>query len=168
MGSPKNLNRGNLILQNELSNFNSGYKTNRMTNLFLPNLLKERTISPTFRNGLKIKKKMNINLEILQQIKMKLKDKKVKHEDKYKKMSISKKYNKTGNISLNKKTDNTTSLLNRFIYNNKKMRGRDVSSKRNKNISANKSNLADGEDKKNMYATFKGKKLKHNFSALNI
>ena len=117
-----------------------------MTNLFLPNLLKERTISPTFRNGLKIKKKMNINLEILQQIKMKLKDKKVKHEDKYKKMSISKKY----------------------IYNNKKMRGRDVSSKRNKNISANKSNLADGEDKKNMYATFKGKKLKHNFSALNI
>ena len=168
MGSPKNLNRGNLILQNELSNFNSGYKTNRMTNLFLPNLLKERTISPTFRNGLKIKKKMNINLEILQQIKMKLKDKKVKHDDKYKKMTNSKKYNKTGNISLNKKTDNTTSLLNRFIYNNKKMRGRDVSSKRNKNISANKSNLADGEDKKNMYATFKGKKLKHNFSALNI
>ena len=53
LGSPKNSNRGNLILQNELNNFNVGYKTNRRANLYLPNLLKERTLSPTLRNGLK-------------------------------------------------------------------------------------------------------------------
>ena len=55
LGSPKNISRGNLILQNELSNFNAGYKTNRRANFHLPNLLKERTISPTFRNRLKLK-----------------------------------------------------------------------------------------------------------------
>ena len=167
LGSPKNLNRGGLILQNDLSNYNSGYKTNRLAHIFLPNLLKERTLSPTFRNGMKIKKKMNINIEILQQIKMKLNAKKDNHDNNYKKMMNNKKYYKTGNISLNKKTDNI-SLLNRFIYKDKKIRSRDISSKRNKNISANKSNLADREYNKNMYSTFKGKKLKHNFSALNI
>ena len=167
MGSPKNLNRGGLILQDDLSDYNSGYKTNRLARILLPNLLKERTLSPTFRNGMKIKKKMNINIEILQQIKMKLNAKKENHENNYKKMINSKNYYKTGNISLNKKTDNT-SLLNKFMFKDKKIRSRDISSKRNKNISANKSNLADREHIENMHSTFKGKKLKHNFSALNI
>ena len=169
LGSPKNLNRGELILKNDISNYNSGYKTNRLAHIFLPNLLKERTLSPTFRNGMKIKKKMNINIEILQQIKMKLNAKKDNNDNNnnFKKMSNNKNYYKTGNISLNKKTDNI-SLINRFIYKDKKIRSRDISSKRNKNISANKSNFADGEYNKNMYSTFKGQKLKHNFSALNI
>ena len=167
MGSPKNLNKGKLIYQNELININKGYKTNRLAHLFLPNLLRERTLSPTFRNGMKIKDKMHINIDILHQIKMKLYIKKEKHDKDYKKMMNNKKYYKTGNISLNKKADNT-SLFNRFIYSNKKMKTRDVSSKSHKNICANKSNLTDREYNNNMYATLKVEKLKHNFSALNI
>ena len=167
MGSPKNLNKGKLIYQNELSNINKVYKTNRLAHLFLPNLLRERTLSPTVRNGMKIKDKMHIDIDILHQIKMKLYIKKEKHDKDYKKMMNNKKYYKTGNISLNKKADNT-SLFNRFIYSNKKMKTRDVSSKSHKNICANKSNLTDREYNNNMYATLKVKKLKHNFSALNI
>ena len=110
---------------------------------------------------------MHINLDILQQIKMKLYIKKEKHDKDYKKMMNNKKYYKTGNISLNKKTDNT-SLFNRFIDSNKQMKTRDVSSKTHKNIRANKSNLTDREYNNNMYATLKVKKIKHNFSALNI
>jgi hypothetical protein len=168
-GSPKNANRGNLILQNELSNFNAGFKTNRRMNLYLPNLLKERTLSPTFRNGLKLKKKMNINIDILQHIKMKIKEKKLKHkgvdDNNYiKLMNGNNSKNKTAYNGFKKRND-STNLLNRFIYNNKKMKNRDYSSRRNKNLSENKSHL---EEKQSLYGNGQNKKLKHNFSVLNI
>jgi len=168
-GSPKNANRGNLILQNELSNFNAGFKTNRRMNLYLPNLLKERTLSPTFRNGLKLKKKMNINIDILQHIKMKLNEKKLRHgninDNNYKKLlSGNNSKNKTAYNGFKNRND-SANLLNRFIYNNKKMKNRDYSSRRNKNLSENKSNL---EEKQSLYGNGQNKKLKHNFSALNI
>ena len=170
-GSPKNANRGNLVLQNELSNFNAGYKTNRRMQLYLPNLLKERTLSPTFRNGLKLKKKMNINIDILQHIKMKIKEKKLKHkgvdDNNYiKLMNGNNSKNKTAYNGFKKRND-STNLLNRFIYNNKKMKNRDYSSRRNKNVSENKSNLEEKE-RQNLYGNSQNKKIKHNFSALNI
>ena len=171
LGSPKNFNKNNLVLQNELNNFNVGFKTNRRTNLLLPNLLKEKNLSPTLRNGLKLKKKLNINLDILQQIKMKLNVKKAKHSNyndtNYKKMLSNNKNNnkyKTNNITLKKRND-SANIINRFIDSNKKMRNRDLSlsNRRNKNISENKSNLVE-RDNKNII----GKKMKHNFSTLNI
>ena len=170
-GSPKNANRGNLVLQNELSNFNIGYKTNRRMELYLPNLLKERTLSPTFRNGLKLKKKMNINIDILQHIKMKINEKKLKHkgvdDNNYiKLMNGNNSKNKTAYNGFKKRND-STNLLNRFIYNNKKMKNRDYSSRRNKNVSENKSNLEEKE-RPNLYGNSQNKKIKHNFSALNI
>ena len=170
VGSPKNLNRGNLFLQNELSNLNVGYKTNRRTNLYLPNLLKERTLSPTFRNGLKIKKKMNINIDILQHIKMKLNEKKQRSSNNndinYKKLMSGNKINNKTGIGFKKRTD-SANILNRLINNNKKMKSRDLSSRKNKNISENKSNLVDKENK-NLFGALPNKKFKHNFSALNI
>ena len=170
IGSPKNINRGNLFLQNELSNFNGGYKTNRRPNLYLPNLLKERTLSPTIRNGLKLKKKMNINIDILQHIKMKLKEKKQKHsvndDFNYKKLINGNKINYKTGIGLKKRTD-SANILNRFIYSNKKMKNRELSSRRNKNVSENKSNLVEKENK-NFHGNITNKKMKHNFSALKI
>ena len=170
VGSPKNANRGNLVLKNELNNFNGGYKTNRRQQLYLPNLLKERTLSPTFRNGLKLKKKMNINIDILQHIKMKLNEKKLKHNNNdinYKKLlNGNKSNNKTAYNGFKKRTD-SVDLLNRFIYNNKKMKNRELSSRRNKNVSENKSNLEEKE-KRNFYGNTQNKKLKHNISALNV
>ena len=171
LGSPKNSNRGNLILQNELNNFNVGYKTNRRANLYLPNLLKERTLSPTLRNGLKLKKKMNINIDILQNIRNKINEKKLKYNNNndinYKKLlSGNKSNNKTAYNGFKRRTD-SANLLNRFIYNNKKLKNRELSSRRNKNVSENKSNLAEKE-KQSLYGNIQNKKLKHNHSALKI
>jgi hypothetical protein len=59
-------------------------------------------------------------------------------------------------------------IFNKFIYNNKKMRNRGFSAQRNKNVSENKSNNLGDNDNKNMYGTIQTKKIKHNFSALNI
>ena len=171
IGSPKNVNRGNLFLQNELSNFNVGFKTNRRTHLHLPNLLKERTLSPTFRNGLKIKKKLNINIDILQHIKMQINDKRQRHMNNnydinYKKLLSGNKLNNKTGIGLKKRTD-SASILNRFIYNSKKMKNRELSTKRHKNVSENKSNVNEKENK-NLHGTIQKKKIKFNFSALNI
>ena len=166
LGSPKNANRGNLILENELNNFNIGFKTNRREQLYLPNLLKERTLSPR----LKIKKKMNINIELLQNIQMKLKAKREKNskEINFKKMNKNNnKVARTGIIGLKKRMD-SANIFNKFIYNNKKMRNRGFSAQRNKNVSENKSNNLGDNDNKNMYGTIQTKKIKHNFSALNI
>ena len=166
LGSPKNANRGNLILENELNNFNIGFKTNRREQLYLPNLLKERTLSPR----LKIKKKMNINIELLQNIQMKLKAKREKNskEINFKKMNKNNnKVARTGMIGLKKRMD-SANIFNKFIYNNKKMRNRGFSAQRNKNVSENKSNNLGDNDNKNMYGTIQTKKIKHNFSALNI
>ena len=173
LGSPKNINRGNLILQNELSNFNSGFKTNRRVNLYLPNLLKERTISPTFRNGLKLKKKLNINVDILQHIKMKLNQKRQKQNNNaninYKKLlNGNKNNNKTAYNGFKNRNDNVN-LLNRFVYNNKKIKNRELSERRNKNASANRSNRSNFVEKdKNAFGTNQNRKIKHNYSALNI
>ena len=173
LGSPKNINRGNLILQNELSNFNSGFKTNRRVNLYLPNLLKERTISPTFRNGLKLKKKLNINVDILQHIKMKLNQKRQKQNNNaninYKKLLNGNKNNsKTAYNGFKNRNDNVN-LLNRFVYNNKKIKNRELSERRNKNASANRSNRSNFAEKdKNVFGTNQNRKIKHNYSALNI
>ena len=171
LGSPKNISRGNLILQNELSNFNAGYKTNRRANFHLPNLLKERTISPTFRNRLKLKKKMNINIDILQQIKMQINQKRQKRNNNSNNINYKKLLN--GNKNNNKTTyygfknrNDSANLLNRFVYNNRKIKNRELSERRNKNASANKSNFADKE--KNIFGTNQNRKIKHNYSALNI
>ena len=169
LGSPKNISRGNLILQNELSNFNAGYKTNRRANFHLPNLLKERTISPTFRNRLKLKKKMNINIDILQQIKMQINQKRQKRNNNsnninYKKLlNGNKNNNKTAYYGFKNRND-SANLLNRFVYNNRKIKNRELSERRNKNASANKSNFSD----KNIFGINQNRKIKHNYSALNI
>lgn len=47
------------------------------------------------------------------------------------------------------------------------MKNRDYSSRRNKNVSENKSNLEEKE-RQNLYGNSQNKKIKHNFSALNI
>ena len=65
-----------------------------------------------------------------------------------------------------KKRNDSANIINRFVYNNKKIKTREKSAKREKNLSENKSKL--GENYKKMYGTERTKKLKHNFSALNI
>ena len=114
---------------------------------------------------------MNINIDILQHIKMKIKEKKLKHkgvdDNNYiKLMNGNNSKNKTAYNGFKKRND-STNLLNRFIYKNKKMKNRDYSSRRNKNVSENKSNLEEKE-RQNLYGNSQNKKIKHNFSALNI
>ena len=139
----------------------------------MPNLLKERTISPTFRNGLKLKKKLNINVDILQHIKMKLNQKRQKQNNNaninYKKLLNGNKNNsKTAYNGFKNRNDNVN-LLNRFVYNNKKIKNRELSERRNKNASANRSNRSNfAEKEKNVFGTNQNRKIKHNYSALNI
>ena len=164
--SPKNSNKDNLILQydfNKINIENRGILSNRRPGLHLPNLLKEKTLSPTFRNALKIKKRLKINVEIMQNLK-KLKEKKQKNNNNinYKRLLNNKKNDK---MEIKKRND-SANLINRFVYNNKKIKTREKSAKREKNLSENKSKL--GENYKKMYGTERTKKLKHNFSALNI
>ena len=113
---------------------------------------------------------MNINIELLQNIQMKLKAKREKNskEINFKKMNKNNnKVARTGIIGLKKRMD-SANIFNKFIYNNKKMRNRGFSAQRNKNVSENKSNNLGDNDNKNMYGTIQTKKIKHNFSALNI
>ena len=81
-------------------------------------------------------------------------------------MSGNKSNNKTAYNGFKRRTD-SANLLNRFIYNNKKLKNRELSSRRNKNVSENKSNLAEKE-KQSLYGNIQNKKLKHNHSALKI
>ena len=76
--------------------------------------------------------------------------------------------NKTAYNGFKNRNDNVN-LLNRFVYNNKKIKNRELSERRNKNASANRSNRSNFAEKdKNVFGTNQNRKIKHNYSALNI
>ena len=158
LGSPKNVNKGNLHLKGEFN----GESTHKMMHFYLPNLQNGGTLSPTFAHGFKLKGKLNINLaNINNQLKIKL-------NKQNRRQNIGLNYKKLMNNNNTKrpisfKRSSSTSMFNQFMNNNNTKKG--FSSKRIRNPSENKHNF--GDTGSQFYLSKKGKTMHHNSSAIN-
>ena len=115
LGSPRNLKKGNLFLKNEYGN-----NINRLVPFCLPNLLKG-TGSPSFMNGFKLKGALNLHLDSLNQIKIKLSKQKNNNNNNidinYKKL-LNNNNIKNKKRPINIKRSSSTSMFNQFMNNN--------------------------------------------------
>ena len=153
IGSPRNLKKGNLFLKKEFGN-----KTNRLNYFCLPNLLKGAG-SPSFINGFKLKGQLNLNIDNLNQIKIKLSKQKNNNniDINYKKLLNNNKINKKRPINFKRSSSTSTSMFNQFMKNNVSKNG--ICQRKNNNfenrsgfeISGNKSYYSNIKKKKESY-----------------
>ena len=134
LGSPKNINRGNLQLKKDL-NVDS---TNKLMPFYLPNLQNGGTLSPSFIHDLKLKGKLYIKIgNINDQFKLKLS----KNSKQNIALNCRKFIKKNNNKKPIIKRSSSTTMFNKFMNNNV---NKGLSSKRNRNQnSENKSNFGD-------------------------
>ena len=156
IGSPRNINKANLLLKKEY-----GKNTNRLIPFCLPNLLKG-TISPSFMNGFKLKGTLNLNLGNVNQVKIKLSKKNNKIIDiNYKKLINDNKSNPRRPVNF--KRSSSTNMFSQFMKNNPNKNG--IYQRKNNNFEK-KSHLGDSGRK--YYSNLSTKKKNNNSSDINI